>query len=97
MRKTHAQPRKTWSLRDPDNEKGGTLAAFPYAWSKSEIVFDLTVLDLEFTILQVGVTDEHVLVAVDQLLGRQQAGAGIDYIQRHERVAHGDVVGYRRQ
>ena len=44
----------------------------------SEIVFDLAVQCAEFAILQIGVANEDVFIAGDHLLGRKQAGPGID-------------------
>src|SRR3546814_13625711 len=71
------------------------LPSGPPSWfyrSKLKIVFDLAILDLEFAVLQVGVADEDVFVATHHLLGRQQAGAGVDDVQASNRVTHRDVI-----
>src|SRR3546814_9340272 len=54
------------------SKEGGLKGRLLARRSKSEIVFDLAVLDLEFAVLQEGVADKHVPVAVHQFFGRQQ-------------------------
>src|SRR5690606_9275731 len=58
----------------------------------SEIVFDLTVHGAEFAVWQIGVANEDVFVAGDHLLGREQAGAGIDDVDAKGGITHRNVV-----
>src|ERR1700712_3217987 len=75
----------------PAMKKATKGSPFSYQ-DKSEIVFDLTVLDLELAVLQERVADEGVAIAIDQLLRRQQVGARIEQVDTVRGVAHRYIV-----